>query len=115
MRKPTTTRHPLAITEQVGQEMSAPALATVIPAAELVEGITLTREEVHHFNHARELYEELRRVLFDAVMPAIGGGHHPVSQRLYDLLQEFHLHSGGMLAKHRQAMERMDQEKEIRS
>ncbi|TBU71252.1 hypothetical protein [Phytopseudomonas daroniae] len=88
-------------------------LVVIALEAELAEGITLTREEVHHFNHARDIYDELRRALFDAVMPAIGGSHHPVSVRLYDLLQEFHLHSGGMVARHRQAMERMDQEREV--
>lgn len=99
--------------DEIGLPGKSQLLAVIALESEVSQGITLTAEEVRSFNHARKIYDELRGVLFDAVMPAIGGSHHPVSVRLYDLMQELHLHSGGMLARHRQAMERMDKEREV--
>lgn len=99
----------------IGLSEKSQLLAVIALESEVSQGITLTADEVRSFNHARKIYDELRCVLFDAVMPAIGGRHHPVSVRLYDLLQELHLHSGGMLARHRQAMERLDMEREAKA
>jgi hypothetical protein len=75
--------------------------------------VSLSTSELIGLRNARAMFDELRSLLTDAVLPAIGGAHHPVSVRLTTLLGEVHLHSAGFLAQHWREADRFAEAKEV--
>jgi len=79
----------------------------------LIGPVTLSGSELIGLRNAREMFDELRSLLTDAVLPAMGGARHPVSVRLTTLLGEVHLHSAGFLAQHWREADRFAEAKEV--
>ena len=75
--------------------------------------VLLSTSDLIGLRNARVMFDELRSLLTDAVLPAIGGARHPVSVRLTTLLSEVHLHSAGFLAQHWREADRFAEAKEV--
>ena len=82
-------------------------------SGQIIDPVVISASELTGLRHAREMFDELRDVLTNAVIPAIGGIHHPVSVRVHTLLGEVHLRSGGFLASYWREAERFASAKEV--
>lgn len=90
----------------------------VIPVAvsgQIIDPVVISASELANLRQARAMFDELRDVLSNAVIPAIGGRYHSVSVRVETLLGEIHLRSGGFLACHWREAERFASAKEVTS
>lgn len=90
-------------------ELQAPTNAD----GSVIGPVSLSTSELIGLRNARALFDELRLLLTDAVLPAIGGARHPVSTRLTTLLGEIHLHSAGFLAQHWREADRFAEAREV--
>lgn len=90
-------------------ELQAPTNAN----GSVIGPVSLSTSELIGLRNARAMFDELRLLLADAVLPAIGGARHPVSVRLTTLLGEIHLHSAGFLAQHWREADRFAEAKEV--
>lgn len=79
----------------------------------VIDPVSISTSELIGLRNARAMFDELRLLLTEAVLPAIGGAHHPVSVRLTTLLGEVHLHSAGFLAQHWREADRFTEAKEV--
>lgn len=79
----------------------------------VIDPVSLSASELIGLRNARAMFDELRSLLSDAVLPAIGGARHPVSVRLTTLLGEIHLQSAGFLAQHWREADRFAEAKEV--
>ena len=90
-------------------ELKAPTNAN----GSVIGPVLLSTSELIGLRNARAMFDELRLLLTDAVLPAIGGARHPVSIRLTTLLSEVHLHSAGFLVQHWREADRFAEAKEV--
>lgn len=82
-------------------------------SGQIIDPVIISASELTNLRHARQMFDELRDLLSSAVIPAIGGMHHPVSARVHTLLGEVHLRSGGFLASYWREAERFASAKEV--
>lgn len=69
-------------------------------SGDLLAPVTLTAHELASLRHASDLFREIRCLISDAIVPALGGSSHPINIRLNDLLSEVTLHSGNFCYRH---------------
>ncbi|MFG9943699.1 hypothetical protein ACG3RN_24455 [Pseudomonas aeruginosa] len=69
---------------------------------EVMERVELSRNEFDLFNHARSDMTQLRALLMDSVVPALGGGGHPVVTEIHDLIERIILCTGNFLYRYNQ-------------
>lgn len=84
-------------------------------SGQIIDPVVISASELKSLRHAREMFDELSDLLTKAVIPAVGGIHHPVSVRVYTLLEEVRLRSGGFLASYWREAERFASAKEVTS
>ncbi len=90
----------------------------VTPAAisgQIIDPVVISAGELENLRQAREMFDELRDVLSNAVIPALGDRYHSVSVRIETLLAEVHLRSRGFLACYWREAERFASAKEVTS
>lgn len=75
-------------------------------SGQVIDPVVISASELASLPQSREMFDELRDLLSNAVIPAIGGRYHSVSVRVETLLGEIHLRSGGFLARHWRESER---------
>lgn len=80
--------------------MKAVAVGTHLPTVDLLQPAILSAHELAGLREAQALFGELRSVLFEAIMPAIGGSRHHMSTRIYDLCNEITLNSRNFMSGH---------------
>ncbi|ENQ7722337.1 TPA: hypothetical protein ACXNR4_000029 [Pseudomonas aeruginosa] len=82
---------------------TTPALRPLLPTdGDLVERVELSRHDIELFNHARDDMRQLRALLMESVVPALGGRGHPVVTEIHDLIERVFLHSGNFLYAYNQ-------------
>lgn len=92
--------------------VSGPFVARPLPGL-LVERVELSRHDFDLFNYARQDFETLQRLLMDAVIPALGGGGHPVVSEIHDLFERITLHTGNFLYRYNQQIGDAYQERDL--
>lgn len=80
--------------------MSRKAIQSSALSGAVLSPVILTASELAGLRHAHALFGELRGLLCDAIVPALGGSGHPINARLYDLIQEVTFHSGNFGYRH---------------
>lgn len=90
-------------------------IAPIAVSGQIIDPVVISSAELESLRQAREMFDELRDLLSNAVIPAIGGQYHPVSVRVHTLLGEVHLRSGGFLANHWREANRFASAKEVTS
>ncbi|MFK3973744.1 hypothetical protein ACI2KS_23815 [Pseudomonas sp. NPDC087358] len=80
--------------------MTRQAIRKSTITGDVLSPVTLTASELGGLRHAHELFGELRGLLCEAIVPALGGASHPINARLYDLLSEVVFHSGNFGYRH---------------
>lgn len=68
---------------------------------EVMERVELSRNEFDLFNHARSDMTQLRALLMDSVVPALGG-RAPVVTEIHDLIERIILCTGNFLYRYNQ-------------
>ena len=82
-------------------------------SGQIIDPVVISANELNSLRQAREMFDELRDLLTNAVIPAIGGIYHPVGGRVYELLSQVNLRSGGFLASYWREAERFASAKEV--
>lgn len=80
--------------------MTRPLTRKNAVSGEVLSPVTLTAHELAGLRQAHALYAELRSLVCEAIVPALGGASHPINARLYDLLSEVVFHSGNFGYRH---------------
>lgn len=88
-------------------------VASVAVVGKIIDPVVISAGELNSLRQAREMFDELRDLLTNAVIPAIGGMYHPVGGRVYALLSEVHLRSGGFLSGYWREAERFACAREV--
>ncbi|CDF86359.1 hypothetical protein PKB_5046 [Pseudomonas knackmussii B13] len=78
-----------------------------------MDRVELTRHEFDLFNHARQDFNDLHVLLMEAVIPALGGGGHPVVSEIHDLFERVILHTGNFLFKYSQQIGQAYRERDL--
>ena len=92
---------------------AAQKVANVSIVGQIINPVVISANELNSLRQAREMFDELRDLLTNAVIPAIGGIYHPVGGRVYELLSQVNLRSGGFLASYWREAERFASAKEV--
>ena len=93
--------------------IAPPAPSGALSAGHLMERVELTRHEFDLFNHARQDFNDLHVLLMEAVIPALGGGGHPVVSEIHDLFERVILYTGNFLFKYSQQIGQAYRERDL--
>lgn len=79
----------------------------------LLKTVTLSPEQVRSFHDAQKCFDELERLLLEAIVPALGGRGHPVTFEMNDLIEQVRFGTGMFCYRQRLEMGLVQRERPL--